>query len=160
MGFIVQTSCCSELKKKFLNFKFWSFRSCIAEVIDPFTCKAESGVRVSQCYEGTYCLLLQAFINLTILNGWRWKMTIFQNVGISLPWNWVWKLKTVWARTETEDCLGTYRNWRLSGYVPKLKTVWARTEIEDCLGTYRNWRLSGYVPKLRQNFPKFPQKWL
>ena len=86
--------------KRILNFEFWRFRSCVAEVIDLFACKTESRVRESRCFEGTYCLRPQTFINLTIMNGWRWKMTFFQNVGIALSWNWVWKLKTVWARTE------------------------------------------------------------
>jgi hypothetical protein len=46
-GFIAQTSCCPELKKKFLNFWFWSFRSCVPEVIDLFAGKAAPGVRES-----------------------------------------------------------------------------------------------------------------
>jgi hypothetical protein len=87
-------------RKEISNFELWRFRSCAAEVIYLFACKAESSVRESRSFEGTYCLRRQTFINLTILNGWTWKMMFFQNVGFALSWNWVWKLKTVWARTE------------------------------------------------------------
>jgi hypothetical protein len=57
------------VEKEVLIFRFLSFRNCVPEVTDFFAGKAAPGVKESHCFEGIYCLPLQAFINPTILNG-------------------------------------------------------------------------------------------